>query len=44
VLQIEDGNSVDVRCQGVVNEARCAFVEKQLDFGNIPVGLRANDL
>lgn len=44
ILQIEDGNSVDVRCQGIVNEAKCNFVEKQpLDFGNIPVGLRAKD-
>jgi hypothetical protein len=43
VLQIEDGNSVDVRCQGIVNEAKCTFIEKQLDFGNIPVGLRAKD-
>jgi hypothetical protein len=39
VLQIEDGNSVDVKCQGIVNEAKCTFIEKQLDFGNIPVGL-----
>lgn len=43
VLQIEDGNSVEVRCQGIVNEAKCAFIEKLLDFGNIPVGLRAKD-
>jgi hypothetical protein len=41
VLQIDDGNSVDVKCLGIVNEAKCAFVEKQLDFGNIPVGLKA---
>lgn len=39
MLQIEDGNSVDVKCQGIVNEAKCTFIEKQLDFGNIPVGL-----
>ena len=43
VLSIEDGNSIDVKCQGIVNEAKCAFIEKQLDFGNIPVGLRAKD-
>ena len=41
VLQIEDGNSVEVKCLGIVNEARCAFIEKHLDFGNIPVGLKA---
>ena len=43
VLSIDDGNSIDVKCQGIVNEAKCAFIEKQLDFGNIPVGLRAKD-
>jgi hypothetical protein len=42
-LDITDGGSVDVRCQGIVNEARCAFVERQLDFGNLPVGLKANE-
>ena len=24
-----------------MNEAKCAFAEKQLDFGNIPVGVAA---
>lgn len=44
ILQIEYGNSVDVKCLGIVNEAKCTFIEKQpLDFGNIPVGLRAKD-
>jgi hypothetical protein len=43
VLQIEDGHSVEVKCQGIVNEAKCAFVEKQLDFGNLPVGLKAGE-
>lgn len=43
ILQIEDGNSIDVKCQGIVNEAKCTFIEKLLDFGNIPVGLRAKD-
>jgi len=42
-LQIEDGNSIEVKCVGIVNEAKCIFIEKQLDFGNIPVGLRAKD-
>ena len=28
---------------GIVNESKCAFIEKQLDFGNIPVGLRTKD-
>ena len=43
VLQIQDGNSVDVKCLGIVNESRCTFIEKQLDFGNIPVGLKAQE-
>jgi len=43
VLQIEDGNSESVKCQGIVNEAKCSFIEKMLDFGNIPVGLKAKD-
>jgi hypothetical protein len=41
ILQIEDGNGVEVRCQGIVHESKCVFLEKQLDFGNIPVGLKA---
>jgi len=40
-LQIVDGTGVEIKCLGIVNEAKCAFVEKQLDFGNIPVGLKA---
>jgi len=43
VLSIDDGNSIDVTCLGIVNEARCAFMEKPLDFGNIPVGLAAKE-
>jgi hypothetical protein len=34
---------MEVKCQGIVNEAKCTFVEKQLDFGHIPVGLPAHD-
>ena len=41
ILKIEDGNNVDVRCIGIVNEAKCTFVERQVDFGSIPVGLPA---
>jgi hypothetical protein len=32
-----------VKCLGIVNEAKCAFVEKQLDFGNLPVGLKTKE-
>jgi hypothetical protein len=27
-LVIEDGNTIEVKCQGIVNEAKCTFVEK----------------
>ena len=27
-LKIEDGHNVDVRCVGIVNEAKCTFLEK----------------
>lgn len=37
-LKIEDGHNVDVRCVGIVNEAKCTFLEKQVDFGAIAVG------
>jgi len=37
-LQIEDGIPVDIKCLGIVNESKCIFIEKILDFGNIPVG------
>ena len=42
-LKIEDGNNVDIRCNGVVNDAKCIFLEKQLDFGNVPVGIKSKD-
>ena len=43
LLSIEDGHPVEVKCEGIVNEARCNFIEKHLDFGSVPVGLKAND-
>ncbi len=42
-LKIEDGNNVDVRCNGIVNDAKCVFMEKMLDFGNVPVGIKSKD-
>ena len=42
-LKIEDGNPVDVKCTGVVNEARCVVKEKSVEFDNVPVGLRAKE-
>jgi hypothetical protein len=41
ILKIDDGANVDVKCIGIVNEAKCSFVEKQVDFGSIPVGIPA---
>jgi hypothetical protein len=42
-LKIEDGASVDVKCTSILNEARCAFIEKSVEFGNVPVGLKAKE-
>lgn len=43
ILKIEDGNDVVVRCTGIVNDAKCAFLDKELDFGNVPVGIKSKD-
>lgn len=42
-MKIEDGNSYDLKCQGFVNDSKCAFIEKSLEFGNVPVGIKARD-
>jgi hypothetical protein len=34
---------MDVKCVGIVNEAKCAFIEKLVDFGSVPVGLKAKE-
>ena len=39
-LKIEDGANVDVKCLGIVKEARCTM-DKSVDFGSIPVGIPA---
>ena len=44
IMKIEDGNDVVVRCTGVVNDAKCSFIEKELNFGNVPVGIKSKDL
>ena len=43
VMKIEDGINMNVRCSGHVAESRCAFLEKALDFGFVPVGLRTKE-
>ena len=30
-------------CSGLVNESKCIFLERQLDFGNVHVALQAKD-
>lgn len=42
-LKIEDGNPVDIKCAGIVNEARCLVKEKSVEFDNVPVGIRAKE-
>ena len=43
ILKIEDGKQVEVKCIGIVNEAKCTFAEKMVEFGSIPVGLPAKN-
>jgi len=45
LLKIQDGdkNDEELRCKGSVLESRCVFLEKQLDFGNVHIGLKAKD-
>jgi hypothetical protein len=42
-LKIQDGETEELKCSGQVAEAKCIFLEKQLDFGNVHVGLQAKD-
>lgn len=42
-LKIQDGETEELKCSGAVTEAKCAFIEKQLDFGNVHVGIAAKD-
>ena len=43
LMKIEDGADEELRCLGQVNESKCIFLEKQLNFGNVHVGLRTKD-
>jgi len=43
LMKIEDGADEELRCLGQVNESKCVFLEKQLTFGNVHVGLRTKD-
>jgi hypothetical protein len=42
-LKITDGHSEELKCSGQVTEAKCSFLEKTLDFGNVHVALDAKD-
>ena len=38
-LKIQDGETEELKCSGQVTEAQCRFLDRQLDFGNVHVGL-----
>jgi len=42
-LKITDGATINVMCRGVVDEAKCKIVEKQVDFGNVAVGIEPKE-
>ena len=42
-MKIEDGAEEELRCVGAVNESKCIFLEKMLNFGNTHVGIRTKD-
>ncbi len=42
-LKIQDGETEELKCSGQVAEAQCRFLDRQLDFGNVHVGLQAKD-
>lgn len=42
-LKIDDGNPIDIKCTGLVNEARCLIKEKSVEFDNVPVGIKAKE-
>jgi len=42
-LKIQDGESEELKCSGAVAEAKCVFLERTLDFGNVHVGIPAKD-
>lgn len=39
-MKIEDGLAIPIACVGDVTEAKCKFLEKSIDFGCVPVGIR----
>ena len=44
VLKVENGENQGLLARGEVSEARCAFMQKNLDFGIIAVGIKVEKL
>jgi hypothetical protein len=42
-LKIDDGQPVDIKCTGIVYEAKCVAKEKQVEFDNVSVGIKAKE-
>ena len=42
-MKIDDGVTLNVKCQGFVTESKCKFQEKLLDFGAVPIGIRTKE-
>ena len=40
VMKVENGESQSLICKGEVSDANCSFVQKNLDFGVVAVGLK----
>ena len=43
ILRIEDGMPVEVKCVGVVNEAKLLLKEKIVEFDSVSVGVKAKE-
>lgn len=43
-MKITDGLDQVVKCQGFVVESKCDFMEKSLEFGLVPVGIRTKEM
>lgn len=42
-LRIDDGHPVDIKCTGLVVEAKCLLKEKSVEFDNVSVGIKAKE-
>lgn len=42
-LKIDDGLPVDIKCSGLVVEAKCLLKEKSVEFESVPVGIKAKE-